>query len=260
MNEATAARTRGAWHRLMARRLPPSLIRPLLWRGLWVMLLALALTELFLLPNDHLADKARLLTLTTAVILLGHLLRPSPAPASLTLTGSALWWSLVVAAAGMTIMPLTSTGAPNQISFVPLALAIFAISLVLQGLTQLIAACKPTAPASALALMLAILCGAAPLWLGPWAAAPDSGQAVTDGIVAISPLSYLAVTIDYDYLRSEWFYQHAPFGALRYHYPSAILLGVAYLLPALAGLRWAEHRRTSKTGPRKSRPFHLLEE
>ena len=39
-------------------------------------------------------------------------------------------------------------------------------------------------------------------------------------IIGISPLSALAVSLDLDYLRSNWFYQHSVLGSLRYEYLS----------------------------------------
>jgi len=50
-----------------------------------------------------------------------------------------------------------------------------------------------------------------------------------------SPLSYLAGMLDYDYLRNQWFYQHTPYGMLKYEYPDKILysfglIGMSLLL------------------------------
>jgi len=214
------------WQNLLQTRI-------LLWRGLWLMILALALTELHFLPHNHVPYKAYLVTLSAAVILLGHLLCPTPSLVSLTPAWRALLWSLLVAGAGLLLMLLQSGGSSNLIQSAHLAIAIFVISFALQSLNQLVAGYSNEAFASALTLMVAIIFSAAPLWLGPWAADANASQFLTDTIIAASPLTCLAVMVDYDYLRSNWFYSQSPFGALRYHYPSATLLGSIYMLLAL---------------------------
>jgi hypothetical protein len=59
---------------------------------------------------------------------------------------------------------------------------------------------------------------ALPIWLGPIAEAAGNPMWLTNLIVAASPLSALAVALDLDVLRTNWFYQHSVLGSLRYEY------------------------------------------
>lgn len=214
----------------------PSPALSLLWRGLWLMPLTAVLSELFLLPHPHMPFKARLLTLAATVILLGQLYSPTRGSSPFSPPARALLWSLLVASAALLLMWLTGGDMPAWRRSLQLAGAIFVITFALQGLNQLLAACCDEAFAPALSLMILILFAAAPLWLGPWAADTDAGQLRGDVIIAASPLTALSVAIDYDYLRSAWFYTHTPFGALRYHYPPVIQLGIVYMALGLACL------------------------
>lgn len=61
---------------------------------------------------------------------------------------------------------------------------------------------------------------AVPIWLAPVAEATGNGPLLTNLIVAISPLSAFAVALEFDLLRSAWFYAHSALGSLRYEYLS----------------------------------------
>ena len=98
-------------------------------------------------------------------------------------------------------------------------------------------------------LALVLATGLAPLWLGPVAELFATRQPVVDLIVAASPLSYLASLISFDYLRSDWFYQHTIFGALRYDYPSPPLMTLTYL--TIAALALALSRTLSMRSPQE---------
>ena len=86
---------------------------------------------------------------------------------------------------------------------------------------------------------LLMLASSAPLWLAPVAVSFAGSQSVTNVIVGMSPVSYLATVADYDYLRTNWFYQLTPYGGLRYDYPSAAVSTIVYqlLTIGLVGLR-----------------------
>jgi hypothetical protein len=59
-----------------------------------------------------------------------------------------------------------------------------------------------------------------PLWLGSVAEITGNQLVTTNLIVGANPLTALAVSLDFDYLRSNWFYQHSVLGSLRYEYYS----------------------------------------
>jgi len=85
-------------------------------------------------------------------------------------------------------------------------------------------------------VMFALITGAcctAPLYLSVVAEATSHQTVVVDAIIAASPVSYLAALTDYDYLRSTWFYQHTPFGGLRYNYTAPGVMTLCYLIISL---------------------------
>jgi hypothetical protein len=86
------------------------------------------------------------------------------------------------------------------------------------------------------ALSVLFVSGAAPLWLGPAAEMLTDRPGFVTAVVAISPLSYLSVLIETDYLRYDWFYMNSVIGGLRYQYPSAVAATWTYAL--LATLCW----------------------
>ena len=90
--------------------------------------------------------------------------------------------------------------------------------------------------AASVAFLSTGVLAAGPVWLGPVIYRTDPAQPVTDAVIAASPLTHLAVAGGVDYLRSDWFYRNAPFGALRYEYPglAAIVAGYA----AAGALAW----------------------
>jgi hypothetical protein len=61
---------------------------------------------------------------------------------------------------------------------------------------------------------------AAPIWLAPLAEFSGNSRWLSDGIVAVSPLSAFAVALDLDILRTGWFYEHSVLGSMRYNYPA----------------------------------------
>ena len=80
---------------------------------------------------------------------------------------------------------------------------------------------------------------ALPIWLGPLAETAGNPMLLTNWIVAVSPLSALAVALDLDVLRTNWFYQHSALGSLRYEYFSWLgyvaVLGILSIVIAAKG-------------------------
>ncbi|MCP5299749.1 MAG: hypothetical protein H6954_08580 [Chromatiaceae bacterium] len=90
-------------------------------------------------------------------------------------------------------------------------------------------------------LLAGVCCALAPLWLGPLLEKAVVANGVIDTVVAISPVSYLASLLEWDYLRGDWFYRHTPFGSLRYAYPDGVTSSVFYLAAGLSGHLSADH-------------------
>jgi len=154
----------------------------------------------------------------------------------------------VLAAAGCFLLMLPYTFSTAQlVNAACVSLGVFILLLLLCSMLLLVHALLDDAPAASLLVtLIAVACSTDPIWLGPLAElAGPHHQHLVDAIVATSPLSYLALLADYDYLRGAWFYQHTPFGSLRYNYPSTISLTSTYL--ALSGVllaaRWQLQRK-----------------
>lgn len=134
-----------------------------------------------------------------------------------------LLWS---AAAGAGVPAYGLTMAPPVPAFALFRLG-FAVAVVLAVLLLARRAAErglPDAAAGAGVALLGAACAAAPLWLSPWVERGDGAAWLIHLALGISPLTYFAVMLDCDYLRSTWFYEHTPFGAYRYAYPSPLLL------------------------------------
>ena len=86
----------------------------------------------------------------------------------------------------------------------------------------------------AAALTLAFV-GSLPLWLGP-ACELLAGRHpwIIDAAIGISPLTHLAVASGNDLLRNQWFYQHSNLAALKFSYPSLMVLILSYGSVSLA--------------------------
>lgn len=102
-------------------------------------------------------------------------------------------------------------------------------------------------------IMLALAVAASPVWLGPVLDRIAPGRTFIDALVAINPITHLAVFSNTDYLRGDWFYRYSLIGSWRYDYPSSAATLLAYLL--LCGLASQFARRISRgRAERRSRP------
>jgi hypothetical protein len=76
-------------------------------------------------------------------------------------------------------------------------------------------------------LFLIFLLSSLPLWLGPFA---NHFTFLIDYLANINALALLSILADYDYLRSQWFYQFSPMGGLKYVYISKAGVISGYLV------------------------------
>jgi len=232
----------------------PSALQP---SGNWLYLLLLAGIAGYGLgfPENDIPPPARQMLLAAGATLSGYLLlgladsRQPPRVLPL------LRWCLLTALAAFLLMlpgAVTPSGLPGAI-LVSLGAAV--VLLLLGSLLLLaLALLQDEAAALLLVTLLAAACCCAPLWLGPLVLRASANQSLVDAVVAASPASYLAVLADYDYLRGDWFYRHAPFGGLRYDYPSAGTVTIVYL--ALSATSLALQRRLRELGLRAGAGLH----
>jgi hypothetical protein len=77
-----------------------------------------------------------------------------------------------------------------------------------------------------------------PLWLGSVAEITGNHLMTTNLIVGASPLTALAASLEFDYLRTNWFYQHSVLGSLRYeYYPWSSYVFILISLTAALAIR-----------------------
>jgi hypothetical protein len=158
-----------------------------------------------------------------------------------TLARRLAWTGACAGSAGLLIAVGTDidAGATGRLTLGVAALA-FAADATIIWLARWLDA--PAAAAWATALLVASF--AVPLILGPLAEACAEQRWLVNGIVAASPLSHLATQIDYDYLRTPWFYRYSELGALRFEYAPPLVTTAVLLCIAAVGEGARRHHFT----------------
>ncbi len=228
--------------------------------GLWYALALPALSWLLarsLLGSADAGLAAHALALAGGGLLTGFLLWPMLWRTCDLNLMDLLRWLALSAVAGLPLL-LAMPAAAWLALALPLLAGVLVLGLLLGTLTL---ALQHYIGGTALAAhrtvaCLLLLCGTAPLWLGPLAGRLAQ-QAYTDLVLALSPLSYLAGLIEYDLFRGAWFYAHTPLGGLRYEYPDGTLMTLCYCGMA-ALLLLVGHIRARHAGTRTSGTNHPL--
>jgi hypothetical protein len=137
-------------------------------------------------------------------------------------------WPLI--SAGLAAVVLLVAGTGTAASVLRLALGVAVLAFFLDRLSRFVSAfCDDDNTGANLVLCALGVTAAAPVWLGVWADYPAEPYWFNNAVIWVSPLSYLAVLAEYDYIRSGWFYVYSPFGSLRYAYPDGVAWSFAYL-------------------------------
>ena len=217
----------------------------------WAMLAAATLLALAALgavaaPQDWQPSALRL-AVTAVVGLLSLLFWPGAAHTPLRTAGRVAGWSLAAAGLAALVLWLLGQGlqrAPRVALVCAMLLTILLLALglaaVLQAPRQTLGDARSAAEVSARALplwgvLLLVLMGSLPLWLGPLAELLSAQHAwVVDAVIAASPLTHLAVASGNDLLRNQWFYQHSNLAGLQFDYPEPAAVFVGYALASLA--------------------------
>lgn len=199
------------------------------WLGNWLALLVLSMVAaqgLHFTATD-IEPAVMLITLAVFVSWLAILLAPMNSNRK-TQAGEVTLWAVLAAAGFFTLsfLPLYSGQGNNNLQ---LAGGVLILVLLFSAMQRLIRAY--TSSYADTMMLFTLITGAlfvAPLYMSA-VAETTSHQVLVDAIIAASPVSYLAGIADYDYLRSNWFYQHTPFGGLRFNYPNPVLMTICYL-------------------------------
>lgn len=201
--------------------------------GVWFVItlaaLSLLLGESLFYGSGAPPAAAHSLGISTATVAVAWLLSPILWRDEIPTLGNTLLCAVLTAT---TAALLLMAGAPAN-SWTTLALPLVAGVLathLLLGAAMLFLQRRCNTPAllaQRRVLCALLLAGAAPLWLAPLAG-QLAVDAFTNLILALSPAGYLAALIDYDALRSGWFYSNTPWGGLRYDYPDPLIQTLVY--------------------------------
>lgn len=182
-------------------------------------------------------SRAVLLTFAMSCSLFGSLLAPGEATIANGFTVR-LAWSAGAAICFLATVAIVATplfDAPWQVDLL-LAVGVLILVLLLSSLAALLNLFFSSESESTIVLVCIVgVAITAPLVLADLA---GQSKSVLDTVIAASPLTYLATLIEYDYLKSTWFYQNTPFGGIRYDYipvgASSLAYGVLIVLLTLA--------------------------
>lgn len=200
-----------------------------------VILGAYSLTALYPNQAEPVPFKAVMMIQAVSIIGLGFALNPDwrGRPGRLSI----LVWSffLALASALVTVSVNYGSGLLIELS-ARTSVAVFLLSFFMHSVTRAVMAqftynCHIPWNILCVVIMLMTL----PLWMAPWVESIAPTPPRLHLLLWSSPLSYLAGMLDYDYLRNQWFYQHTPYGMLRYEYPDKVsysfgLIGISLLL------------------------------
>lgn len=204
----------------------------------FVTLGAYLLPLLYSNPMAPLAFKAVMMIQAVTIVGLGFVLNPDWQNKTSWL--SILVWSFFLALAFVLVtLSLNYKSGLLMLLSAKTAVAVFSLSFFMHHLTRAAIVqfpCNRNLPWNMLCVV--ILLTTLPLWIAPWVELIASTPPKLNMLLWSSPLSYLAGMLDYDYLRNQWFYQHTPYGMLRFEYPdkwiaSFGLIGMSFLLSAI---------------------------
>ena len=171
-----------------------------------------------------------------AVLAAGLVLAPCPYPGAPVIGPLARWAAVVGLVSGTVTL-----AAPAAMTMSALAAFTVCLSLLAMGRTV---GGRGTWATGAFALAGFLLLATAPAWLASGIAGQPP-EALIQAIVVANPATPLAVALEIDLFRGEWFYRVSPLGSLRYAYPAWSVLAAAHLVTGAVLLLVIHHRRAS---------------
>lgn len=170
------------------------------------------------------------------VLVVAALLCPAPGrnsgagPGMARLLGWGVYSALVLAAGAGT----TGWSSP-KLAYLALGtgLLVFLFAALADALAQWLDDRRAAARIAICTLLVTI---SSPIWASPFASMASSARPLVNALISLSPLTYLSTLAGADYLRSDWFYRHTPYGGLRYDYPQPVYATSVFILLLLAVL------------------------
>jgi hypothetical protein len=189
---------------------------------------------------------AQRVLITAVVALLAPLFWPGKRSTRKRTATAILAWSCVVTCLAALLLIVVGRGTHSAQSIASVCGVLLLITMTTHGGAAAVEtlvgkACADASNAREIAgrvamLVLALL-GSIPLWMGPATEiAKHSHPGLIDTVIAVSPLTHLAVAGGNDLLRNPWFYQHSSLSGLQFSYPSLTMIVVCYIAVAVAVL------------------------
>lgn len=170
-----------------------------------------------------------------SAVLSGYLLNPLRSNGIQYGNVSQVMWPFAVCVAGGLAVLLAAPATGYTSAIIRIVSAVFVMLFFLEGLTAFVTGVlRDRSCADFVVLAFVCLAALSPLWLGPWIEIFVETGWFTDLVVAISPLTYIAAMMEYDYLRDQWFYTHAPYGGYRFSYPGQFISSGVYISLGIA--------------------------
>ena len=213
--------------------------RNIILRLFWLVIMSLAFAELFFLGHhDPVAYKAYIVVLCATIVIAGNLIYPDKLLSRLQPARRFLIWSIILACIAFFSLLLGNNIKTDFSTCALMALAVFNLSFFMCCTGHLFMATNKGSHPAQMTFTMVMVLTTLPVWLGPLIDSLPLYQGVIDLIISASPLTHLAAMADFDYLRSQWFYEHTPYGTIQYSYPTKLGLSICYSGLSLA-LLWA---------------------
>lgn len=181
--------------------------------------------------NGPVRDSLLLLMYATSACFACILLHPGRRPGTRESWRTALLQCAVIVAVFVAATAVDSQTRTMFAQLLPITIMLFLVLLLLNAV--LLALPESAANAQPMVFVAVAVLFALPICLGPLVEAAGNPTLFSNSVVAASPLSAFAVSIDLDYLRTRWFYQYSVLGSLRYDYAPWFAY-VAFLTTAIA--------------------------
>ncbi|MGR8930374.1 MAG: hypothetical protein ACU836_07015 [Gammaproteobacteria bacterium] len=183
--------------------------------------------------------KTVLMLRAVIIVCLGYLFYPDTLIRFRTMLP--LQWSVMLALAYFCIAYTMDSGAVFAKTAVNATISVFSLSLFIHSMLGRMAEIfNQNRIIQLYGLWVLLLLMTLPIWIAPWAELMAESTLLLSAMLWLSPITYLAAMLEYDYLRQEWFYQHLPYGGLRYDYPDTLYFSCGLVF--LSFILWAKRR------------------
>ncbi len=189
-----------------------------LYHGLAIIITTMIILSLIAPLTISLTVQANMIIVISIVLLTAFLIYPFERPPT-NMLDDFLWCLMLTLIAFITLHFSTNFQHQTYLNLKASA-GVFSFALFLHGANRFIGRFYvDSRHASLLVIFFSVFISAIPVWTAPWFDSTNPTQASIQLVLWSSPMTYFASLLDYDYLHSQWFYQHTPYGMYRFNYP-----------------------------------------